>query len=487
MHSLSINKSNGARTIAVLGAGPAGLAAAWKLAKNGEQVVLLEKAPRVGGFGGSFQWKDHVLDYGPHLFHVKDTEATYAVRSLFQDGSSSEHPDLLSGKRNIYVLLKGRYFHYPHRFYEVISKLNPLLSVRMIIDFLISSFLYKFIAVPDDSFESWGIKRFGKTLYNLCFGEYTEKVWGISAREISPKFASQKLRGLNMRAVISKLLGGRGEEQQSYWMDFLYPRKGSGDLYERIAKEFIDSGGRLHLNAEVVRLERENRKFSQVIFRQEGQEKVLGCDYIISAIPVPQVITMIQPPLGDYAAYKAHRLRYRSLVLLYLELEQERVRDAHWIYLASQRFLFNRITEQKNISPETIARAKTVLVLELTCAYDDERWHLPDEEIYSMALEDIEKLPQIDASKITDYKVLRLWDAYPIYDLAFDKNLAVLIDTLLGFENLISTGRQGLFLQNDMHDSMMLGFSAADFLSNELNSHYHRRKWYQKSVPFLSL
>lgn len=461
--------------VIVLGAGPAGLTAAWQLVKKGYQVHLLEKAERVGGFSASFEWKGFILDYGSHIFHVKEGDVFPIVESFF-DG------DLLKKKRNIGTLVRGKYLKYPFEFYNLITKLNPFFTARIVFDFLMASLIYKFIHVPDDSFESWGIKRFGKTLYNFCFGNYTEKVWGIPPRLISPKFAAKKIKGLDFKSIISKIFGGKGEEQEIYWEDSVYPEKGSGQLFDRMAADFTLRGGDLHLNAKVTRINHADWRTTSVMFSQDGHEYCIDGDFIISTIPIRNLILMMNPPYGDYITCTAKRLKYRAIIFVYLVLEVEQVSEVFWTYLLDSRFKFNRVTEQGNLSRKTCPDGKTVLCFEICCNTRDEIWKYSEEELKEMVLADIEGIRIIDPTKIIDCHIKKLDEAYAICHLNYEYHLKDLIEHLSNFENLLSTGRQGLFLQNDMHDSMVMGLDAAAFL---IKGHQDLLKWYEDKISFL--
>jgi protoporphyrinogen oxidase len=390
--------------------------------------------------------------------------------------------DLLTKKTNVRTLARGKYLKYPFEFYNLLTRVNPLLVVRIVFDFLMASLIYKFIHVPDDSFESWGIKRFGKTLYNFCFGKYTEKVWGLPARQISPKFATRKIKAIDIKSIISKILGGKGEEHEVYWDEFRYPEKGSGELFRRMADDFVKRGGTLHLNAPVQEIRYDNQSFRSVRFGQRGQESVIEGDFVISTIPIKNLILMMQPSLGDFITYTAKKLKYRALVLVYLIMKTERVSEAHWIYLLDHRFRFNRFTEQKNLSGKTCPKGKTVLCFEICCNTTDPMWNYDDKQCLKMVLEEIEQIEVVDPSLIEDCFVRKFDDAYAVCHLNYEQQVKDVLQRLAEFKNLLSIGRQGLFLQNDMHDSMAMGLSAAEFVMGRREDPLD---WYREATAFL--
>ncbi len=451
---------NKKRKAVVLGAGPAGLTAAWHLVKAGYEVHLIEREDRVGGFGASFEWKDFIFDYGPHAFHIKKGEIVPLVESLFKG-------DLLRKGTNIRTLVRGRYLKYPFEFYNFLTNLNPFLLIRMVFDFLVANLIYKFIHVSDGTFESWGIKRFGKTLYNFCFGNYTQKVWGVPSSLISPKFAAKKIKTLSLKNIVSKLLGGKGEEHEIYWEKYLYPERGSGELFRRMADYFKSQGGTLYLNAPVTGLQYENDHIDSVEFLKDGKKCVLNADCVVSTIPIRNLVLMMNPSFGDYISYTAKRLRYRAIIFVYLIFDVEQISEALWIYLLDPRFKFNRVTEQKNLSPKVCPPGKTALCFEICCNKNDAMWRYSDEELKQMVMEDIKGISLIDPSKIVDFFVKRMDEAYAICHLDYDRHLKDLLEHLSNFKNFLSTGRQGLYLQNDMHDSMDMGLSAAKFFIQE--------------------
>jgi len=446
--------------IVILGAGPCGLVAADHLARNGREVVLIEEQPFVGGAAASVRFGDFTCDFGPHAYHVKGDRIDVLMREL-ANGPLAEkdiHQRLIIGEKLL---------NYPLVFWEVVKQLHPLFVLRAIVDYVVANITYKVCKVPDDSFERWGIKRFGFALYHLCFGQYTQRVWGVHPTQISPKLASQKLHKLNLLDLIWKLLGGRGQEQATYWRKFYYPDAGIGALWEGLRRRIESAGGTVVTGAEVVRLERDGETIVAVTYRTPDGEVRQPCSGVVSTIPVGRMAAMLAPALDDEVVLAARDMKYRCLIVVNLVFDCPRIIDQHWIYLLDPRFRYNRFSEQKNLGSRCAPQDKSVLAFELTCNMDDGVWLASDDVLRQRTLDEAAKFPGLPLDRVIGCHVQRMKRAYPMYDLDFDRRLKVIFDGLGRIENLWSTGRHGLFLNCDMHDTMEMGLKLAEKLLDD--------------------
>lgn len=456
---------NSQQTIVVLGAGPAGLACAHQLLVERPElkVVVLDRARVPGGAGASFSWKGHTLDYGPHAFHTRGDSPERLVRSLFEDSPE----ELVTGTKRVRVFLTGRFFKYPLRIREALLKFNPFLTVKIMLEFLMTTIIHQIVSIPVESFEDWGRKRFGSTLYRLSFGNYTKKVWKTDPNRISKRFASEKIQGFSFINLIKKLLRFGGQVTEPYYQTWIYPKKGSGVMFIKLADRIRQLGGEIVLQAQVNEAQVDDHKINNIKYRVDNEDYLIKADLVVNTLSLPVFIGL----LGERAPFSvrqhASKLRYISLVLVYVEFAAEKIGKDNWFYLLDDEFLSNRVTEQKNISSFTMEPGKTVLSFELTCRDDDDFWKKSDEDIFDIVRNDCRKIPllaeHIDA--ITDYTVRRAPKVYECYHKNFDAHA----ESVLGYvqkevHNAVTIGRRGLFLQGDMHQSVEMGINMGSLL-----------------------
>jgi len=456
----------------IIGAGPAGLAAAYKLARQGTQVVLIEKSSYPGGTATTYNIKGFLTDFGPHAMHLKETP--YNVIPFVKQMIGS---DLISVNRHIQMYIKGTKLSHPLRVGEALLGLNPFLSMRIIIDYFWTSFKNKITNPPEDTFKDWGLKRFGPTLYDLFFGNYTEKVWGIPATKLTSKLAKQKVQDINVYKIIKTALGLIPREEKIYFKHMGYVRQGMGHLYKRIADEIKAHGGSIQYNTAITSISTQGNNVVSVTAIQDDKEIKLQCDYLLTTIPLYQLVEYLGVSLKPEVKKSVLKLKYRSLRFVNLILDMEKYSDAQWFYLLDKKFTFNRVSEQKNMTPEAAPKDKTMLSFEICCNYGDQIWSASREEMLELVKNDL-KLLKIPEEKITDYYTLSLKDAYPIYDMVFEDHLLAVQKALIKFPNLYPFGRQGLFNNNDMHDSMEMAFILTDELAK--NKHFTGEEWLNK-------
>jgi len=457
------------------------MSAAWRLSERGVPVTVLERDGAVGGMGKTIKLGDYYVDYGPHTFHIRETEESRKIHEAIQPFFGDDPLILTRGTR---VLLRGKEYIYPLEMMQVLTGVSPVLSFRIIFDYAIAS-LKSSIAPPknEHSFEEWGVRNLGRTLYDLCFGIYSARVWGLPTSQISSKQA-QRVAKLNLKNIILRTLGIKADPA-TYFTKYMYPRQGISVLFESMAAAVKKNGQTIKLDSPVVRLERDGNRIARVIYRRDGQEQTIDCDGVLSTLPLPMLVDLIQPPLPPTVIAHAKKLRYRSLKLIYIALKRRQLTDYHWVYLLDEHYRVNRLSEQKNVSSEMVPQDRTVLCIELSCWRDEPIWDASDEEIYRIALNDLLKMGYgVSESEVTDYYVTDIPTAYPVYELNFEEHLIPTLEGVHCVSNLMTLGRHGLFLNNSMDDNVLLGMKVADQIADR---GFDSKVWLSEMLAFMNL
>jgi protoporphyrinogen oxidase len=457
------------------------MSAAWRLSQLGHRVTVLERDGAVGGMGKTITLGKYAVDYGPHTFHIRETPESRAIidaiRPLF-----GEDPLILT--RGTRVLLRGKYYVYPLEMLQVLKGVSPLLSGRIVVDYLVATM--KSMLAParqEHSFEEWGVRNLGRTLYDLCFGIYSARVWGLPTSQISSKQA-QRVAKLNLKNIILRTLGIKADPA-TYFTKYMYPRRGISQLFDGMADHVRRSGNCIVLNAPAVRLERDGERIARVVYSHDNREQSIECDGVISTLPLPALVKMTTPALPASVADHAACLRYRSLKLIYIGLKRPALTDFHWVYLLDEQFRVNRVSEQKNVSRDMVPSDRTVLCIELSLWRDEPLWHASDEEIYRLALRDVKQMGYgVTDDEVDDYYVTDIPTAYPVYELNFEDHLIPVLEGVHQVPNLLTIGRHGLFLNNSMDDNVLLGMKVGDEISAR---GFDAQAWLSQMLAFMNL
>jgi len=468
--------------VVVLGAGPAGITAAWRLSVLGYPVTVVERDEAVGGMGRTINAGKYLVDFGPHTFHIRETDES---RRVLEAITPFFGPDPLILTRGTRVLLQGKEYIYPLEMRQVLTGVNPLLSARIMFDYAVATLKSLFApARQDHSFEEWGVRNLGRTLYDLCFGIYSARVWGLPTGQISSKQA-QRVAKLSLINVILRTLGIKADPA-TYFTKYMYPRKGISELYEGMAAEVRAQGNPILLNTPAVRLERQGDRIARVICKDGDGERALDCDLVLSTLPLPALVNMTSPAFPAPIVAHAAKLRYRSLKLIYIVLKRDRMTDYHWVYLLDEHFRVNRLSEQKDVSPEMVPPGRTVLCIELSLWKDEPMWQWSDAEVYRLALRDLMKMGYgVTEAEVEEYHVTDIPTAYPVYELNFEDHLIPVLEGVHDVPNLLTLGRHGLFLNNSMDDNVLLGMQIADHINRPEGP--NSQEWKTEMLAFMNL
>lgn len=439
--------------IVILGAGPCGLSAAWELSSHGYKVTVIEKEPYVGGLCHTVEHKGFRFDLGGHRFISPNTELIRRIEKLLEG-------DLLTAERKSIVLLSGKSYRYPLSFKDILVNMNPFVFMRGLADYATISLFASLKHKNEASFEDWTINRFGRTFYEKFFKTYTQKMWGIPAKDLSSDWADQRIPTKKIIDLIHGLKTKRKMHHDDYARKFYYPKNGIGQIFTCMAEEIKRNGGIIHLNSKATGVDTENNGVNGVTFQKEDLSRSVECDYLISTIPLPELTTAIETNIPD-AQHITAPLRFRGVRFMNILVNKEKISDNTWMYVPENDYIMTRIQEPKRRSPFNAPDKKTSIMLEIPCNLNDTVWNMPDEDMFQRSISDLARLGIDIKDKAMDYFSTKTEHGYPVYRLGYKRHLKYLLQRVNRYENLMTIGRQGRFRYIFMDQAMQMGISAA--------------------------
>lgn len=448
--------------VVVIGAGPAGLTAAYELAKQGIRSVVLEKADKVGGISRTEVYKGYRFDIGGHRFFTK----VDAVQRFWQEVLGDE---FIKVPRMSRIYYRGKFYDYPLSLYNTLMNLGIWQSGLILFSYLEAKLKAKLRpGYEPENFEEWVTDRFGERLYRIFFKTYTEKVWGIPCDKIRADWAAQRIQGMSLkRAVLNALFGS--QTSKSLIKEFDYPILGPGMMWERCQEILDRKGSSVHLHTEVVRVERQGNRITRVVAKRGDQILEFQGDQFISSLPVTLLLRKMHPLPPAAVLEAANGLKYRDFLIVSLIINQDSLFPDNWIYIHSPEFRVGRIQNFKNWSPAMVPDAgKTCLGMEYFCSEGDPTWEMADAELIKLASREVVDLKLVDnLASIEDGTVIRQHKAYPVYDGEYRKHLQVIQEYIETFENLQTIGRNGMHRYNNQDHSMLTAMLAVKNLLGE--------------------
>jgi protoporphyrinogen oxidase len=431
------------KRIAVIGAGPAGLAAALKLAQAGVEVDLYESQSEVGGLCRSLELWGHKVDLGPHRFFSQSEK----VNRFWFDIVGTQFSWV---RRQTRIFYKKKYFNYPLQPISTLKNLGWVESALCLGSYLREKL--KFSKPKDHNFEGWITSRFGQRLYKIFFKTYSEKLWGLPCSEIDSDFAYRKIRRLSIFEIIKKF----SSYKKTHLEYFAYPKEGTGALYNKMADRFLQNGGQLFLSTRIQEVRLVEGKV-----RVSSRNKVQNYDNVISTMPLNYLVKALGAP--ENVLKVAKELKFRNTVLVYLLLEGRKYFKDNWIYVHSPGVDFGRVTNFNNWSPDLNGdKNTTVLCLEYWCDDQEALWISQDGALIENATAGLEESGILVNSKVLAGAVYRVPKSYPIFKLDYKANLSILNEYLQQFTSVCSIGRNGSFSYNNQDHSILMGIEAAE-------------------------
>lgn len=441
----------------VIGAGPSGLAAAREATRYGASVMVLERLDRVGGLARTIPHKGSRFDIGPHRFFTKNEE----VQSLFVEVSGQ---DLVRVPRLTRIYYRGKYFDYPLTPANALFGLGLANSVGVAGSYARSRLRRLTSDVEIRNFEDWIVDRFGHRLYRTFFKTYTEKVWGIPCTQIGADWAAQRIKGLSLTtAVVKAFFKSRSGTIKTLVDEFMYPRLGAGQLYEKMAGEIQRKGGAVVTDVAVHQVLRRGFRVEAVLAGMDGgaRPERIEARHFLSSAPLTELLEMMVPPPPPDVLRACRALRYRHHIGVNLEVRGTPFPD-NWIYVHSPEVRMARIANYRTFSPAMAAGADvSPLTVEYFASPGDGVWERSDEALIDLAVAELSRMDLTRPADIRDGFVVRSEKAYPIIEQGYERHIATIRGWLAAFENLLPIGRSGMFKYNNQDHAMATGLLAA--------------------------
>ena len=483
----------GKKTAVIIGAGPAGLTAAYKLLKDTDiHPVILEESHETGGISKTVAYKNNRIDIGGHRFFSKSDEVNAFWKEMMPLQGAPAFDDKLLGRdkplteggpnpeteeRVMLVRERVSRIFYLRKFFDYPISLKPATFINMgFIRTMQAGFGYLGAMLhkrKENSLEDFYINRFGKPLYAMFFEDYTEKLWGVHPSQIAPDWGAQRVKGLSLWKALLAVF--KKTNETSLIEEFWYPKRGPGHLWETVADEIKALGGDIHYGQSVTQIQTENGQVTSVTASDdEGKQTQWKADYFFSSMPVKDlVIAMDEVPEGVRAV--GENLPYRDFITVGILADKLKIQNKTnkktlgnivpdcWIYVQERDVKIGRLQVFNNWSPYMTESPKnTVWVgLEYFCDEGDAMWSMSDEDFINFAVDELAKIDVIDKADVKETVRIKVKKAYPAYFGTYSE-FGKVQEFLDGFENLYCIGRNGQHRYNNMDHSMLTAMRAVE-------------------------
>ena len=451
-------RDHAADPVVVIGAGPAGLTAAYRLVARREPVVVLEAEDVVGGLSRTVERDGWRFDLGGHRFFTRVPEVFALWQEILDDQRFVVRP------RMSRIYYRGGLFDYPLRAGNALRRLGPVEALRCV-----GSYLWVRVRPPKDQshFEGWVTARFGSRLYRIFFKTYTEKVWGVPATSITSDWAEQRIKNLSLpSAVLNALLPRRGSTQITTLIEqFHYPLLGPGQMWEQARDDVRAGGGAIVTDAPVTRLERVGNRVEAVVSTVDGHEQRHPCSSVISSMPLSHLVLAMDPPAPPEVQESARALGYRDFLTVALVVPEAHSFPDNWVYVHSPEVRLGRVQNFGSWSPHMVKPGRTCLGLEYFVNEGDDLWTMADDDLVAFATRELVSIGLADEGSIQAGYVVRVPKAYPVYDAEFQGH----VDTIRAWleeaaVNVAPVGRNGMHRYNNQDHSMLTAMLAVENL-----------------------
>jgi protoporphyrinogen oxidase len=441
--------------LVIIGAGPAGLTTAFRLAEYGITGTIVERDSVVGGISRTVEKDGFRFDIGGHRFFTKSADVEEYWQKMLPDG------EMLTRPRLSRIFFDGKFYDYPLKVSNAIANMGVLNALACFASYAQARLLP---CNKPESFEEWVTNQFGSRLYRMFFKTYTEKVWGIPCSEIGADWAAQRIKGLSLAEVAKNAIFGqrKGRVIKTLIDEFKYPRLGPGQLWESAAEKVTERGWKILMNTRVTGITLQDGKVSSVQATGTDGAIDLPCDQLVSSMPVRELVSAIGSGVPSEVAGAASSLTYRDFITVALTINEADLFPDNWIYVHSSEVRLGRIQNFKNWSPYLVPdQSSSCLGLEYFVNEGDDLWESKDDDLVELGYQELANIGIGNGSSKAGY-VVRMPKAYPVYTGDYARQLDILKLYLTSVEGLHCVGRNGQHRYNNMDHSMVTALIAAD-------------------------
>src|SRR5208337_2981109 len=444
----------------ILGGGLAGLAAGYALTKAGVGTEIFEYDSAVGGLSKTIRSNGFRFDLGGHRFFTKEPEVDALIRKLM--GS-----ELISVPRHSKIILRNNYFDYPLKPLNALFGMGIPTTVKIVEDYIAEKVRGLRQAPPQLSLEDWVVVNFGRTMFDIYFREYSEKVWGIDCKRISADWVAKRISGLSLGSAIKNaFFKVSGRNIPSLVDRFIYPQLGIGRIAERLREE-IEKDNAVYTGFPIVKVRHSRSVIDSIETAGGPGAHYASGDVFISSIPITTLVRLLDPPAPAHVLIAASKLMFRDLVVVAVMVDRKRATDQTWIYIPEKKIPFGRIHEPTNWSEQMAPEGKTILVAEYFSFEGDHIWKASDEQLGDITVRGLEQIGFIKRNEVLGSAVVRVKHAYPLFEIGYAEQCEVIYRYLSAFRNLHLAGRSGMFRYYNMDHAIESGLRAADWVMQE--------------------
>lgn len=428
--------------LTILGGGASGICVGYYAKKNGLSFKIHEASDTTGGNAATIQFKDFLFDTGAHRWHDRYPEITMELKGIMGHELKQIH-------KPSHIFYNKKLIDFPLSPLNLLKNIGPVTVTKAGFEVVFNRI---FNGHSIKSFEDFAVHAYGRSIADKFLTGYSEKLWGLSCKDLSPQSAGKRMKGLNLKTFIMEALYGSKTKIEHLDGSFFYPKNGIGDIINK----WIEVCGRENIikRSKITKIFHDNKEISSIEIN--GRDKI-RTGYTVSTLPVSLFLNMLTPSPPEEILKISNSLRYRNIKLVALFIDKPSVTESATVYFPGEEFIFTRLYEPKNRSINMSPEVHTSLIIEIPCQEGSAYWDMEDDELVKKISSKLIEIGWIKGEEIMDALVYPMHYAYPVFEIGFEAKIEQLFNYLTRFRNLAFTGRNSRFEYLHLHDLMKSG------------------------------